>query len=384
LKAAALATTELDLSGDDILQIGNDTEWLVATFFTVFLVLLYWGLIGRLAPVMTLAILEQYNDSGMLREQCRTIWQNAAIVSALFSGLLMYTIGMSAMHEIATGGDGLLRFIAILGVNSGVIGMVMSVNNTVLAMIHMTYTSTLDEVGMARYLVSLPVSVGFSLLSILNQALLLFLLVASWAFVTLGKVSVVPIFFMVSIYLLLFRTFGYATVFSPKVEPKEEISIIERILGPNDWRWIEKSGDEQMGEMLARGNSFLRYASAGTLQALSDFYEACKAHSEHVQLHQKTRRARRKSDYSALSLESLAELADHQRLSELLERLDMAGYIDRFHEHQLSYSVLEKARATPVLFNDAVTSAGVHIAGQRLRLFQAFAEEDAPDEKTSE
>ena len=76
----------------------------------------------------------------------------------------------------------------------------------------------------------------------------------------------------------------------------------------------------------------------------------------------------------------MKELADRQRLSEVLEKLDMAGYIDRFQEHKLSYSVLEKASATPVLFNDAITSAGVHLAGERLRLFQAFTEKDVPGE----
>ena len=144
----------------------------------------------------------------------------------------------------------LWRFIAIIGVNSGLIGMVMSVNNTVLAMIHLTYTSTLDEVGMARYLVSFPVCLGFSLLSILNQALLLFLLMAIWAVVTLGKLCIVPILFMASIYFFLLRTFGYATVFSPRSEDtRTEISCIEKVLGPNDWRWIEKSGEEQTKEI---------------------------------------------------------------------------------------------------------------------------------------
>jgi hypothetical protein len=53
----------------------------------------------------------------------------------------------------------------------------------------------------------------------------------------------------------------------------------------------------------------------------------------------------------------------------------MLDKADRFSKHELTYSILKLACDTPELFNDAVAAAGVDIAGQRLRLFQAFKEE---------
>jgi hypothetical protein len=361
-----LTSVGASLGWERRLQVMDDENWLyVAETFPFFVFMLLTLFHLAVGPIITLDILEFYKDVGKLKENCHYIWQNMALVNALLITLFvpMTLEDYGGMLDIANEDPAVLRRMrAVFGINSAMLGVTFSAFGFFFPMIHLVYSSTLDEVGMARYLVAHPACLGSTILITGYALVALCGFFRFWGLLALGTKAASGFLAMIVSTIIIGLTFRRTSHFNPVAgEPGEKRFKV-------DWMWIEiEDEEERHKKMMKTGHVVLkRCTTRKTVQNLVEFYRRCQHASETKHLAE-----------GFTSGEQGQLLAtggpDSQRLLEVLKKLNLTEYADRFHQHELTYSVLKKACDTPVLFNDAVTTAGMNLSGKRLKLFQALA-----------
>jgi hypothetical protein len=341
----------------------EEAQWLsIAEAFPFFLFAVFTFFHLAVGPRITLNILQHYKDIGKLKDNCKEIWTNMGIINALLMTLFIPMAFGEHGGMLETANDDpepVMRMRAMFGLNSAGLGVTFSAFGVFFPTIHLLYTATLDELGMARYLVAHPPCLGSTILVTFYSILFLFLFVRFWGLLYLGtKMRSTHVSMAVSVVILVL-TCRRAAHFIPVQTEGKRFRV--------DWLWIEEEDEEKRrAKMKKNGHAVLTKCSKeSTIKNLVEFYKRCKHASEQKQL----------AEGYDTGRELLATGGpDSQRLLEVLKQLGLGEFADRFHEHRLTYSILKKACDTPMLFNDAVATAGINVAGERLRLFQALAE----------